>query len=605
MNDTDKLLFSDFGPVNKQQWLERVGIDLKGADFNRKLVWKNLNKLDFQPFYNAEDNIEHLNSTGENSQEIINYRNIPVETADSGNKLALKAVNEGINGLLFNVKEIVSVADLLKSININEIAVSFVLEKNVIPFAIDFYAFVEQNLSSNKNLKGYFDLGIISNYVTKGTNNVEVFETLENLIKLGKGYPNFKIITISGTAFLDAGSNQVQEVAYTLNAFIYLIEQCADKDIDVDTVFKNLHIQLAIGSEYFIEIGKFRAFNSLLQTIANNYGVSHFNHALTAKTSIWSKSVTDAHTNLLRATTEAMSAMLGNVDGVLIDAYDNEFKESSDFSSRIAGNITTILKEESYFGKVTNPVDGSYYIEEVSTKIAEKALELFKAIEAKGGFYAAFESELIQQQIAEIRQEKVKLISQRRLPMVGVNKYPNLMETVSSKILSDGEISNTKLLTPRRASLEIEAIRKVTEQLVEKTKKRPIVELTSFGNLTMRKARAAFSYDFLGVSGFNIWQEKSYGTAKQAAEGSATSESDVVVICSSDADYDENALDFVKTFRALNQDKVLILAGNPEHLLEALNQAGLDDCIHLKSDVITVISAIQKKIQQNNKTLQL
>jgi methylmalonyl-CoA mutase len=608
MNDTDKLLFSDFKPVTKQQWLDRVNIDLKGADFKRKFVWKNLNKLDFQPFYTAEDNIEHINGTGENSQEIINYRSIPVETADSGNKLALKAVNEGINGLLFNITEIVPVADLLKGININEIAVSFVLEKNVIPFAIDFYAFAEQNLNSNKDLKGYFDLGLISTYVTKGTNDIEKFEKfeiLENLIKSGKGYPNFKIITLSGTAFLDAGSNQVQEVAYTLNALIYLIEQCADKDIDVDTVFKNLHVQLAIGSEYFIEMAKFRAFNSLLHTIANNYGVSRFSQALTAKTSIWSKSVTDAHANLLRATTEAMSAILGNVDGVLIDAYDSEFKESSDFSSRIAGNIATILKEESYFGKVANPVDGSYYIEEVSTKIAEKALELFKAIEAKGGFYAAFESELIQQQIAEIRQEKIKLISQRRLPMVGVNKYPNLMETVSSEILSAGDISNTKLLTPRRASLEIEAIRKVTEQLVESTNKRPIIELTSFGNLTMRKARAAFSYDFLGVSGFEVWPEKAYGTVKQAAESSAASDSDVVVICSSDVDYDENALDFVKTFRALNQDKVLILAGNPEHLLEALNQKGLDICIHLKSDVITVISAIQKKIQKNKKSLQL
>ena len=127
-----------------------------------------------------------------------------------------------------------------------------------------------------------------------------------------------------------------------------------------------------------------------------------------------------------------MAAILGNVDGVLIDAYDKEFKSPSDFSSRIAGNITTILKEESYFGKVSNPVDGSYYIEEVSSKIAEKALELFKAIEAEGGFYTAFENETIQQQIAEIRLKKLKLISQRRTPMVGINKYPNLMETVAT-----------------------------------------------------------------------------------------------------------------------------------------------------------------------------
>jgi methylmalonyl-CoA mutase len=300
----------------------------------------------------------------------------------------------------------------------------------------------------------------------------------------------------------------------------------------------------------------------------------------------------------LRATTEAMSAILGNVDGVLIDPYDKEFKNPTDFSNRIAGNITTILKEESYFGKVANPVDGSYYVEEVTYKIAEKALELFKSIESNGGFYASFESELIQQQIAEIRQEKIKLLSQRRLVLVGVNKYPNLMEKVSSTILSNSNNDSTsKVLKPRRASLEIEAIRKTTEELVEKSGVRPIVELASFGNLTMRKARAAFSYDFIGVSGFNVQQEKSFESAQIAAQESAKSNSHVVVICSSDQDYDESALAFVKTFRTINTSKVLLLAGAPANMNE-LTEAGLDGVVNLRSDVIETISNIQQKVKK-------
>tara|TARA_R110002050_G_scaffold157357_2_gene285940 strand:- start:822 stop:2639 length:1818 start_codon:yes stop_codon:yes gene_type:complete len=605
METNKKTLFSNFSPVTKEAWTERVHVDLKGADFNRKLVWKNLNKLEFQPFYNTEDTLEYLTNTGENSQDLINYRAICVASAEDGNKRALKAIKEGVTGLLFHMKGPVSTAVLLKEVDINKIAVSFVLDNNVIIFAKDFFAFAEQNLDNSKNLRGYFDLEIISDYITKGSLDTNKFETLEALLKLGESYSEFKTISVSGTTFLDAGSNQVQEVAYTLNALVYLIEQCLDRGINIESIFNNLHVQLAIGSEYFIEIAKFRAFNSLLNAIANQYGVTEFKHALTAKTSIWSKSVTDAHTNLLRATTEAMSAILGNVDGVFIDAYDKEFNNASDFSSRIAGNISTILKEESYFGKVANPVDGSYFIEEASTKIAKKALELFKAIEAQGGFYNAFESEFIQQQIAEIRQEKIKLISQRRLPMVGVNKYPNLMETVPSKILSTGEVSNSKVLTPRRASLEIEAIRKVTEQLVDETNKRPIVELTSFGNLTMRKARAAFSYDFIGVSGFEVWQEKSHENAIESAKSSAQSESDVVVVCSSDPDYDESALAFVETFRSLNTDKVLLLAGNPVSIVDALNEAGLDGYIHLKSDVIQTISSVQNKIQKKIKSLQV
>jgi len=376
----------------------------------------------------------------------------------------------------------------------------------------------------------------------------------------------------------------------------------------MQTIFNNLHFELAIGSEYFVEIGKFRAFNSLLHMVAKKYDVNDFSYTVTAKTSIWNKSVTDANTNMLRATTEAMSAILGNVDGVLIDPYDKEFNKASDFSSRIAGNISTILKEESYFGKVLNPVDGSYYIEEVSTKIAQKALEVFKNIEAYGGYYLAFENGLIQQHIAEICLIKIKLISQRRLAVVGVNKYPNLMETIDAKILS-GKFSkpNSKktVLTPKRAAFEIEALRKVTEKRVEETGHRPVVELTSFGNLNMRKARAAFAYDFMGVSGFEILAEKSYDDVDIAAKTSASSNSDIVVICSSDNDYNENALQFITTFRTLNTDKILLLAGNPVEIADQLTIAGLDGFIHMKSDVIRLISDVQNKIQKTIKTVKV
>jgi len=606
MNDKNKSLFSNFNPVSKQEWTEKAKTDLKGEDFNKKLVWKNLSNIDIPLFFTSEDKKEYLKNTGENSQALINYRYINGPTEETANKLALKAIEEGINGLLFDIKESTLVSRLLANINLNKIAVAFILKAHEVAFAIDFFDYVTAQKIDPKNLKGYFDLELIANYITKGKMNPGQCDKAAAIAEMASEFPNFKAITISGTAYLDSGANQVQEVAYTLNSLVCFIERYSDRGISLETIFNNLHFQLAIGSEYFIEIGKFRAFNSLLQEIAKKYGIVEFSHSLTGKTSIWSKSVTDAHTNLLRATTETMSAILGNVDGVLIDPYDNEFNEKSDFSSRIAGNIYTILKEESYFGKVANPADGCYYIEEVSSKIADKALELFKEVEAKGGFYEAFESEFIQQQIAKIRFEKIKLLSQRRLAMVGVNKYPNLMEKISSEILSEGEMNpNPKLLKPRRASLEIEALRKTTESLVKNFYKRPIVELTSFGNLTMRKARAAFAYDFLGVSGFEIQPEKSYENALDAAKKSAKSKSQVVVICSSDQDYDESALTFVKAFRKINNDKVLLLAGNPIHLIGELTEAGLDGCIHLKSDIISTISSVQRKIQKTIKSLEV
>ena len=605
MNDKHKSLFSEFNAVSKKEWLEKVEIDLKGADFEKKLVWKNLSNIKIDPFYTAEDKKDYVKNTGENSQNLINYRNITVTAAKQGNEQAIKAVEEGINGLLFTLNTNVSAEQLLKGLDLSNIAVSFILNKDTVPFATDFAEFVEKSKIAVEKLKGYFDTGLISKFLTSGKYEMSLFDQAAELVKLVGKYPNYKAVTISGSEYLDSGANQVQEVAYTLSSLVFVVEKLKERGVSEKDVLNNLNVKLAIGSEYFVEIGKFRAFTGLLKEVASKYGVKAFAHTMIAKTSVWSKSVTDPHTNLLRATTEAMSAILGNVDGVLIDAFDKEFSKPSDFSSRIAGNITTILREESYLGKVANPVDGSYYIEEVTAKIANRALELFKEIENKGGFFTSFENEDIQQQIAEIRQEKIKLISQRRLPMVGVNKYPNLMETVDASVLSAGSEVGTKVLSPRRASLEIEALRKRTEDLVNKTQKRPIVELTSFGNLTMRKARAAFAYDFIGVSGFDMHQEKAYASAQEAAEQSAKSDSHVVVICSSDQDYDDNGLAFVKTFRALNNEKVLLLAGNPTNIIDELTKAGLDGCVHIKSDVIGTISKIQDKIQKTIKSLEV
>jgi len=608
MDKTNASLFNEFGPVSKQEWIDKAIFDLKGADFDKKLEWKNLSGINIKPFYNTEDSQTILNNTGTNTASLVNYRKITVTSDSQGNEAALKAIEEGMTGIIFEIKGNITPKALLQEVYLNNISVSFILEENEVEFVGNLFNFAREIDLDSAALKGYIDLKVMDSYLTTGVLSIEKLDAQAKIIKLANAYPNFKALTVGGTVYLDSGANQVQEVAYTLNSLVYLIDQMTERQVVVQNLFNNLHFQFAIGLEYFIEIGKFRAFNHLLHEIAGKYDITEFTHTVTGKTSIWSKSITDANTNMLRATTEAMAAILGNADGVLIDTYDNEYKETSDFSNRIAGNIATILKEESYFGKVANPVDGSYYIEEVTSKIAAKALELFKGIEADGGFYTAFENETIQGQIGELRLKKIKLISQRRTPMVGINKYPNLMETVAADLLSDHPSTlnvNAKVLTPRRASLEVEALRKVTEKFVEKTNVRPIVALSSFGHLAMRKARAAFAYDFMGVSGFNVLDEKSYESAAIAAKESAESDAHVVVICSSDKDYDQDAVAFVKAFRAISTDKVLLLAGAPTEQLTALTEAGLNGCINMRSDVIQTISSVQKNINVSLKSLEI
>lgn len=606
-NDSkNKMLFQDFIPPTKQEWIDKATADLKGADFNKRLVWKNLNGIDLQPFYTKGDQKEMLSNTGENSAEVANYRRITVSDASNGNKEALKALEEGMTGILFEIEAQINPAVLLENIDFNGISVSFVLGKENASFASELKSFISQSSVKPEMFKGYIDFDIFNTYLSSGTLDQEVIDLMNGIGKEFLAYPNFKTLVVSGTIYQDAGANQVQEIAYTLNSVVFLIDQMIDKNWTATQVFDNLYVVLGISSEYFVEIAKFRVFKSLLHDIADKYDVSDIIIGLTGKTSVWSKSVTDANTNMLRSTTEAMAALLGNVEGVELDPYDTQFKESNDFSKRIAGNITTILKEESYFGKVANPVDGSYYIEELSLQMAQNALELFKAIEAEGGFVSQVENTNIQGQIAEIRTKKIKMLSQRRQAMVGVNKYPNLMETVSESILTpEPDLSDPKKLVRQRAGLQLEKIRYNTETFVDQKGFRPIVEIASFGQLTMRKARAAFAYDFIGVSGFEVMDEQGFESYTEAVETTASSDSNVVVICSSDPDYQESALDFIKEFRSKNSSKVVLLAGFPKDIQEALLEAGLDGFIHVRSDIFQTLTEIQQKISKTIKPLEI
>lgn len=602
----DKMLFQDFTPPSRQDWLDKVTVDLKGANFDKKLVWKNINGIHIQPFYTRNDQVSTLANTGENSQAVTNYRRIVVTEVKEANRLALKALEEGMTGLLFDIDSEVLADKLLKDIDFNGISVSFILSLNTLSFASSYLAYIEKNQIASGNVIGYLDLQLFDDYFSSGTLDKTKFEVLASLTNLFSDYPQFKTLVVSGSRYQDAGSNQVQEIAYTLNSMVFLIEEMTKNGLTTELVFENLQFILGLSGEYFIEIAKLRVFNSILSLIADKYGTSSGKIRVLAKTSVWSKSVTDANTNMLRSTTEAMAALLGNTDAIEIDPYDHEFKNTNDFSSRIAGNIATILKEESYFGKVSNPVDGSYYIEELSLKMAENALEIFKEVESLGGFYKQFENEQIQSQIAAIRIKKIKLISQRRLAMVGVNKYPNLMETVSKDILATGKISKqNKCLLPQRAGIEMEKIRYNTESFVKEQGFRPNVELVSFGHLTMRKARAAFAYDFMGVSGYEVQSEKSYESAEAAAKESAASASDIVVFCSSDPDYLNSAVDFVKQFRSINDAKILILAGYPEQIKDELLAAGLNDFIHVRSNIFDTLTGIQNKISKTIKPLEI
>lgn len=487
MNDKvkGKRLFSEFTSPSKADWIEKAKTDLKGADFNKRLVWKNLNDVEVQPFYTLEDRKSTLPDSGWNESEVANYRRILRHEKDK-NRLAQKAFEEGMTGILFEVGSEDVIDDMMKGLDPEKNVISFSLGEPELTFCKSLSDYYESLNCEAKAISGFIEIPSIGRYLTEGILKESTLDVLAANSKSFSKYPNLKTLTVSGKEYLDSGANQVQEIAFTLNSVVHVIEEMKKRGLDEKLIFQNLQVILGVGSEYFVEIAKFRAFHSLMHLVAEKYGVENPGYVLMARSSIWTKSVMDANTNMLRATTETMSALLGNSHAIEIDPYDSEMGDSKDFSRRVAGNIATILREESYFGKVRNPVDGSYYIEQVTEQLAENGLLLFKEVEKKGGFFKGFETNFIQNKIALVRTTRVKLLSRRRKALVGVNKYPNLMEELNSEVLcKEIPTSDPKLLKPRRAGLELEVIRSKTEAFVAERGYRPVVEFASFGNLTM------------------------------------------------------------------------------------------------------------------------
>jgi methylmalonyl-CoA mutase len=602
-NLKDNKLFNEFETTSKSEWVKKVEADLKGQPFEKKTIWNNINGFDVESYLSHEDMIsKNRSSFKSDSKEIKSFRRFVCNSNDKEiNGEIIKAFDQGVRGAIIEINENSSAYDLLEDVDLSRMNLVFVLKTRKLSFIKDFLSFVNESGIEKSQVKGHFDLEVITKFVSTGIVDCELLDNLKEITELSTDFPNFKTISINGRTFQEAGSNQAQEVAYTLNAMVYLIEKMKLKGLSEEEIFNKLHFDLSIGSDYFVEIAKFRAFKIIFNEIAEAYQIVEPSYSVMAKTSIWNKTVTDVENNILRSTSEAMSAILGGVKNIEIDAFDASVNKESDFSKRIANNIVNLLLDESYFTKVNNPVDGSYYIEELTEKISNKALELFKVVEEFGGFLTTFQKERIQKSISEIRFEKLKRLSKRKDILVGVNKYPNLMEKVNRKKLSKKERtarSIEKEIEARRATLEFESLRRKVLKMNKKSEQDLFASILLFGSKSMSLARSSFAKDFVGVAGFQS-QDVKLNNVDISESIKSLQDASILILCSSDEDYTNDAKNLITSLRKQFKNKVIILAGSPQDDREELEEAGLDFYINLKSDILDTSSLIIKKLNRD------
>lgn len=412
------MLFNDFEKVSSKQWKNQIQYELKGADYNDTLVWESLEGIKVKPFYhNDEDAVTTAVATQNTNFSIV--QEIYVFDTEKSISKANEVLKRGAESISFIIPS--------KEINVVNIINQLQQQPKAVYLQLLFLDADVVEQINNEAAKLAFEVFVLidpihqltfdGNFYKDGTSD---FEALNKINQKGN---NINWLTVKATTYQNAGANMVQQIAYTLahtNEYLNRIE-----NFD-----KNITVEVAVGGNYFFEIAKLRALRLSLNALAEAYSPNITFHII-AKPTLRNKTIYDYNVNMLRTTTECMSAVLGGADAVENIAYDALYHKTNEFGDRISRNQLLILKEESYFDKVNNPADGAYYIESLTQQLAEKGLELFKDIEKNGGLISQLIEGTIQRKINESAQKEQELFDSGKEVLLGTNKYPNAQDKMA------------------------------------------------------------------------------------------------------------------------------------------------------------------------------
>lgn len=663
-------LLTEFPEHTYDQWRAAAEALLKGAPFEKRLVSETYEGITIQPIYRRDDiagieQIRHFPGSGsllrgshasgflqagwEVSQELR------ASSPDALNTL----IHEGLNGGQSELNIVVgcgagecckggvkieNAADfktVFSGVDLN--AVSFCLQAGPsgLPIAALFLAAARQLGVSPAALRGAIDTDPLAELVVKGGLRQSLACRFDHMASLTdyavRKAPGIRTITVQGDVYHNAGATATQELACVFATLVCYIEEMKSRGLSPASILGHVRIRLAVGSDYFMEISKIRAARVLWSKVAAAYGVDDAPVYIHASTSRWNKTTYDAHTNMLRVTSEAFAAVVGGADGLHIGPFDEISGKTDEFSRRIARNIHTILREECGLDRVIDPAGGSTYIEWLSDRIAAKGWEIFQDIERKGGMIACLENGSVQQSVQDVAKAKFRNIRRRKDKIVGSNMYPDVkggklvMHTPECKAaetavalmavtkpapvsvsasaemleqaVAAASAGATKMaiamatglthadgaptvapLPPRRAAEEYEALRDASAAYAAKTGAAPAILQLNIGPSGRYRLRADWTASFFEASGFAIDGKRDFTGNDEAVAALVDSPAAIAVITSDDATYLEAVEPLAKAVKAAKPGVTLLVAGAPGEQEAAWRAAGVDDFVNVRSN---------------------
>lgn len=612
MDKEKEKLFSEFPPVSAENWKEKIIEDLKGADYEKKMIWRTGEGFNVNPFYRKEDLHAGCISCqpGEFPYTRGNKRcncwlvrqDINIDDAAEANAKTRKLIGEGAGSVAFKVKgKLVTpeyIPALLAGIDAEKTELNFdVCQGKVVEFTTLLEEYLRQRGFDLEKVKGSIGYDPIEKEMLAGKVCENYTETMKALIEATSAMPEFRCITVNSGKLNNAGAYITQELGYALAWGNEYLNAATEAGIPIDAVARNIKFNMGISSNFFMEIAKFRAARTLWAKIVEQYAPEckcSGKMIVHAETSEFNLTLFDSYVNMLRTQTEAMSAAIAGVESITVTPFDSLYEEPTDFALRIAKNQQLILKHESHLDKVADPAGGSYYIESLTASIAAEAWKIFLAIEEDGGFHKAVKEGKIQRAVEESGNSRRTALAKRKEILLGTNQFPNFSETSEGRRplergcgCHDKEENGTTLAI-RRLGEEFEQLRLSTEE----SGKRPIAFMLTIGNLAMRQARAQFSCNFLATAGYKVIDNLGFKSIEEGVGAALEAKADIVVICSSDDEYAEYA---IPAFKAIGEKAIFIVAGAPT-CMEELQKAGIENFIHVRANVLETLKGLNAKL---------
>jgi methylmalonyl-CoA mutase len=617
MSNNKEKLFTEFTAPTTQEWLDKIEVDLKGADFQKRLVWRTNEGFNVQPFYRREDlaNLKAVDSLpgefpfvrGNKKDNNLWFvrQDIKVEDAKAANAKALDILNKGVDSLGFQIpgkdlsRELI--ATLLDGILPQYVELNFkTCQRHCVELAEILVAYFKEKDYPLAELKGSINFDPIEKILKKGKDVTPVLAEGKALVEALKELPGYKCINVNSVSLNNAGCYIYQELGYALAWGAEYLNILTEASVDATEAAKRIKFNMGVSENYFMEIAKFRAARLLWAQIVKQYEPKcdcACQMHVCAITSEYNQTLFDSYVNLLRSQTETMSAAIANVDSIVVTPFDKPYEQPTEFAERIARNQQLLLKEEAHFDKLVDVSGGSYTIEHLTDAIAQEGWKLFLAVEEAGGFLAEALKGNITNVVNASNDKRHAAAATRREFILGTNQFPNFTETSEGKqpsgcacccATATNETGELPALNTQRLASEFETLRLSTE----KAEKQPIAFMLTIGNLAMRQARAQFSCNFLAAAGYKVMDNLGFKTVEEGVDAALEAKADIVVICSSDDEYAEYA---IPAFQYLNGRAMFVVAGAPA-CSEDLKAAGIENFIHVKSNQLETLRAYNAKL---------